>query len=210
MSSLPAKTSRIYTAVYAALLALWITLTFSLTVLDFFLFDNSVTVEALVNMSLCAYLVCELVVLFQPSPDHDSIAHYITTFHLKSPIKSFVVLSSILAWLVELYAKSLVVGYITVFIAATTAAFFDNPRSTNTILAHLQAIAADKVEAFTVYSGIDPLDIFEIVPASIVLVIVALGWFGFGSLTVYLLRLGWKCLGVPLGSPPTPKTVTRA
>ncbi|KAL2839309.1 hypothetical protein BJX68DRAFT_247888 [Aspergillus pseudodeflectus] len=205
--------STIYRLVALPLLTTWTLTALSFAALDVVNTRRSL-IEPIASISLLTYLVCRLLVVSQPTPQNEnerSIAHILTTAHLRSPLNGLISLLFAISWLYELLFKAVWLFFVTVLGGAfATALYTDAFVQTDDGSTESESMYDDSTEAETTAlaefdeirakTGVDPGAVIKMIPPRLLVYVVVLVWLNFATLGVYILRHAWRSLRVVFGA----------
>ncbi|KAJ5584295.1 uncharacterized protein N7459_004095 [Penicillium hispanicum] len=203
MAPTPSVSTRVYTVTAATLLALWTLTALGFTALSIGSANRSL-IEPAASISLLTYLVCRLIVFLQPGWQPDSLAHVVALAHRQSRQGALAMLVCACAWLYELASQAVMLFFVTFFggILATAVyndAFEETTANQDDLGADTTALA--EIDAVKAKAGVDPTQLFKMIPPKLLVYFAALVWANFATLGVYVLRLAWRSVRVVLGSP---------
>ncbi|KAJ6109859.1 hypothetical protein N7486_002094 [Penicillium sp. IBT 16267x] len=203
--------SRVFKTISVVLLTSWTITTLGFSALNV-LNENRSLIGTAASISLLTYLACRLLVFTQPI-QNDSIAHMLTTAHLRSRRKALATLVFTCAWLYELLSQAVIMVFITIFggaiaTALYTDAFVEDPVDLNLNQSDSDrentSLAVAEIDEFKEKVGVDPVALFKLVPPKVLIYFAVLVWANFATLGLYVLRLSWRSAKVVLGSSPVP------
>ncbi|KAL4931756.1 uncharacterized protein BDV17DRAFT_226476 [Aspergillus undulatus] len=192
------------------LLSLWTLTVLGFTALDMLNEDRTLT-EIVASTTLLAFLVCRLLVASQPK-DENSIAHLLTTAYTRSRTASFTLLLLTGSWLYELLYKAVILFFVTIFGGVFAAAIYndafvekaDAMDSDVNIENDLDSttIALAEINEFQEKTGlgIDPTELFKMIPPKLLVYLAVLVWLNFVTLGLYVLKMAWRGVRGVLGS----------
>ncbi|KAL4869923.1 hypothetical protein BDV12DRAFT_70761 [Aspergillus spectabilis] len=208
-----ASFSQLYTVLTVPFLASWTALALGFTALDV-LNSNRSPIQLIASTSLFTFLVCRLLVVSQSSTfNENSIAHIITTFYQRSARNALVFLLFTFSWLYELLHKSLAMIFVTIFGGALATALYNDAfvevgenGEPVSMEEDIETSALAEIDHFKETTGVDPTQIFKMIPPKVLIYLVALVWFSFATLGLYVLRLTWRSLRRVFGASPAELT----
>ncbi|KAL4946510.1 hypothetical protein BDV06DRAFT_182270 [Aspergillus oleicola] len=192
------------------LLSSWTLTALGFTALDI-LNNNRTLPEVVASTTLLTFLVCRLLVASQPK-DENSIAQLLTTAYTRSRGASLTLLLLTGSWLYELLYKTVALFFITIFGGVFAAAIYNDAfvetadvmdndvnidnglDSTTTALAEINEF--QKKTGL----GVDPTELFKMIPPKLLVYVAVLVWLNFATLGLYVLKMAWRGIRGVLGS----------
>lgn len=178
------------------------------------------------SISLFAYLIFRMIVACT-NTNPDSIVYRLTTAHRHSRRGALAVLVWACSWIYGLSLKFLTLFLINTFCVMIFSAHlypetFDyldgvslpesenpgssvevpKPRYRGDLISKQEFL--DSIEEMKTEAGFDPVQSLGWIPPRILLCCVALGWFAFSTLALYVFRLCWKSIKVAFGPASSP------
>ncbi|CAI7672967.1 unnamed protein product [Penicillium bialowiezense] len=199
--------SRISTLISGVLLSSWVAIALGFTALNL-LDPNRTFIATAASISLLTYLAARLVVFSQKSTlAKDSLAHFLTTSHLRSREEALTTLIFACAWLHELFCQAVVMFFVTVFGGTLAAAIYNESLEDTDMMdlsdSDIDHTALIDIDEFRGQSKLDLRAPFNMIPPKALICLVVLLWANFAALGLYVLRLAWRSAKVFLGSPPS-------
>lgn len=196
--------SRISPLLSGVLLSSWVAIALGFTALNL-LNPNRTFIATAASISLLTYLAARLVVFSQKSTlAKDSLAHFLTTSHLRSREEALTTLIFACAWLHELFCQAVVMFFVTVFGGTLAAAIYNESlEDTDLSDSDIDHTALIDIDEFRGQSRLDLRAPFSMIPPKALICLVVLLWANFAALGLYVLRLAWRSAKVFLGSRPS-------
>ncbi|KAJ5752245.1 hypothetical protein N7520_009162 [Penicillium odoratum] len=174
--------------------------------------ENRGLIGTAASISLLTYLACRLLVFTHPDTKNDSIAYFLTTAHLRSPLEALATFMFTCAWLYELLSQAVTMMFMT-FLGGTIATLIytdslvevtkdQDPMTPSD--SDLENTSLAQIDEFKAKSGLDPVALFKLIPPQLLISLAVLVWVNFGALVLYVLRLSWRSAKAVLGSPSFP------
>ncbi|GLA87629.1 hypothetical protein AtubIFM56815_002055 [Aspergillus tubingensis] len=211
MAALSRLNGQISTFLAVGFLASWAITALSLTAINVLNTESTFTAQA-ASISLLTFLVCRLLVRLQPIAPTEgrTIAHLLATADNGSRRGALIFFSFCSTWLYELLSKGLLLLLLTFFGGVMATVIYNDPSLSENW--HTQPVsdqpqtttALAEINDFKEKAGFDPTQLFRWIPPQAVVYFIALVWFNFISLGLYILGHGLKALCKVLGF-----TVTR-
>ncbi|PYH64935.1 uncharacterized protein BO88DRAFT_149070 [Aspergillus vadensis CBS 113365] len=210
MAALSRLSGPICTFLAVGFLATWAITALSLTAINVLNTESTFTAQA-ASISLLTFLVCRLLVRLQPVAPTEgrTIAHLLATADNGSRRGALIFLSFCSTWLYELLTKGLLLLLLTFFGGVMATVIYNDPNflenwQTEPLSDQPQTTTAlAKINDFKAKAGFDPTQLFRWIPPRAVIYFIALMWFNFISLELYILGHGLKALCRVLGFPVT-------
>ncbi|KAL2816609.1 hypothetical protein BDW59DRAFT_153195 [Aspergillus cavernicola] len=200
-----AALTRVYTALAVFILASWTIIVLGFTALDV-LNTNRSLIELIASPSLLTFLICRLLVVSQSNgtQDETTIAHSLTTAHLRSPRNALILLLLTLSWLYEILFKCVMMLFVTFFGGILATAIYSEGLTETGTTAPADdgpdTKALVQAGEFKENTGVDLVEIVRMIPAKALIYVVVLVWVSIATLGLYVLRLAWRSLRVVFGS----------
>ncbi|KAJ5107629.1 hypothetical protein N7456_004304 [Penicillium angulare] len=189
-----------FKAISVGLLTSWSISTLLFTVLNF-VNDKQSLMETIGSASLLTYLACRLIVFLQPNSRNDSIAHFLTTAHLRSRREALVMFLVSCTWFYELAFQFFFMLVATIFGGAIAVSIYNDPDPDFDLSeSDMDNTALANIEEFTEKSGVDPRTILNWIPPKALVYVGLVLWLNFASLCVYVVRISWRSVKVVLGN----------
>ncbi|EAW25585.1 uncharacterized protein NFIA_044040 [Aspergillus fischeri NRRL 181] len=213
--SLSLSHASLYKGLAIGLLVSWTLTALSYTALVA-LNTNSTYLEIIACTTMFTFLMCRLLVAWNPSPKSENItiAQLIASADSGSCRGALVLFSLCCTWLYELLNQALVLFFMTVFggVIATAIyndAFTDGVQETEPHNGSTTSLSVH-VKEFKETVGFDPTELFKMIPPRVLLCFVGLMWLNFLSLGAYVLGHAVVSLKKVLSSPTSTSTTTES
>ncbi|KAJ5273075.1 hypothetical protein N7478_008200 [Penicillium angulare] len=201
---------RAHKVITITFLTLWILAATGFAVLDFV--DGWGYTHQFLSLSLLAYLICRLIVVFQKPGRDSSWAHMIVTARSRSRRRALATLVFSCGWIYEFVCKIFVLALMTLMSSAMIAlhlmqdleiAIHDNETKDGDsaeLTTDMEKAKIDleeamaKIAEFHEEAGYDPVKLFGWMPPKLIIFCVITAWISVGTLAFYIARLAWKSL----------------
>lgn len=211
MAALSRLNGQISTFLAVGFLASWAVTALSLTAINVLNTESTFTAQA-ASISLLTFLVCRLLVRLRPVAPTEgrTIAHLLATADHGSRRGALIFISFCSTWLYELLTKGLLLLLLTFFGGVMATVIHNDPNfsenwQTEPVSDQPQTTTAlAEINDFKEKAGFDPTQLFRWIPPQAVVYFIALVWFNFISLGLYILGHALKAFCRILGF-----TVTR-
>jgi hypothetical protein len=199
-------------------LAIGLLVSWSLTALSFTalvaLSTNSTYHEIIACTTMFTFLVCRLLVVWNPSSmssQDATIAQLIASADSGSRRGALVLFSLCCTWLYELLNQALLLFFMTVFGGVIATAIYNDAFTDGVYESEGEdgstTTVSVQVNEFKEKAGFDPTEMFKMIPPRVLVYIVGLMWLNFLSLGVYVLGHAAVSLKKVLTSPTSTSTV---